>query len=283
VRLDNTDIRGGVRMDEYVKETLGEYLKREREARHISLEDIPIATRISSPFIRALEENDFGFFSQKEAIPGYLKLYARHLGLDYDDVLRRYTIQSELNERSRAFQQLPLFLDFASPIKQVSEKKWSWRRHATALIIAAVVAVTLTGASLYLYLVPGRTPDVEIREPVVPPPLAHKEPLPAEPALPPAPPAAPQETVAAATPSPPLNSPEPALAKAVGRPVEANAASPALPAEKSNRKKKVIGNRDSKRYHLPGMKYFDKVKAYHRVEFNSEEEAVKAGYSKARE
>jgi hypothetical protein len=48
-------------------------------------------------------------------------------------------------------------------------------------------------------------------------------------------------------------------------------------------KAKVIGNRDSKRYHLPGMKYYDKVMLYHRVIFNSEIEAIKAGYSKARD
>jgi tetratricopeptide (TPR) repeat protein len=53
-------------------------------------------------------------------------------------------------------------------------------------------------------------------------------------------------------------------------------------APSSNEKKiKVIGNRDSKRYHLPGMKYYNKVQAYHRVTFNSEEEAIKAGYHKA--
>ena len=46
---------------------------------------------------------------------------------------------------------------------------------------------------------------------------------------------------------------------------------------------KVIGNRDSKRYHLPGMIYYDKVQAYHRVTFNSEGEAIKAGYHKARQ
>ena len=48
-------------------------------------------------------------------------------------------------------------------------------------------------------------------------------------------------------------------------------------------KGKVIGNRDSKLYHLSGMKYYDKVLAYHRIEFASEEEAVQAGYRKARE
>jgi tetratricopeptide (TPR) repeat protein len=45
-------------------------------------------------------------------------------------------------------------------------------------------------------------------------------------------------------------------------------------------KVKVIGNRNSKRYHLPGMKYYDKVIEYHRVIFDSEEEAIKAGYRK---
>jgi cytoskeletal protein RodZ len=46
---------------------------------------------------------------------------------------------------------------------------------------------------------------------------------------------------------------------------------------------KVVGNSDSKRYHLPGMKYYDKVRASHRVIFNSEEEAIKSGYYKARQ
>ncbi len=60
-------------------------------------------------------------------------------------------------------------------------------------------------------------------------------------------------------------------------PVKTSPASPA-PAQKV----KVIGNRDSKRYHLPGMKYYNAVEAYHRVEFDSEADAIKAGYYKAR-
>jgi TolA-binding protein len=43
----------------------------------------------------------------------------------------------------------------------------------------------------------------------------------------------------------------------------------------------VIANIDSKRYHLPGMPFYNKVKKHHRVLFNSEEEAIKAGYYKA--
>jgi hypothetical protein len=44
---------------------------------------------------------------------------------------------------------------------------------------------------------------------------------------------------------------------------------------------KVICNRDSKRYHLPGMKYYHLVETHRRVEFSSEDEAIKAGYHKA--
>jgi tetratricopeptide (TPR) repeat protein len=44
---------------------------------------------------------------------------------------------------------------------------------------------------------------------------------------------------------------------------------------------KIIANSSSKNYHLPGMKYYDKVKAYHRIVFYSEEEAIAAGYQKA--
>jgi len=43
----------------------------------------------------------------------------------------------------------------------------------------------------------------------------------------------------------------------------------------------IVGNRDSKRYHLPGMAFYNRVEAYHRVEFRSEEDAIKAGYRKA--
>jgi hypothetical protein len=43
----------------------------------------------------------------------------------------------------------------------------------------------------------------------------------------------------------------------------------------------VIGNRDTKRYHLQGMRYYNKVKKYHRIYFNSEQEAIDNGYYKA--
>ena len=43
----------------------------------------------------------------------------------------------------------------------------------------------------------------------------------------------------------------------------------------------VIGNKDTKRYHLPGMPYYNKIKKYHRIYFDSEQQAIDKGYYKA--
>jgi hypothetical protein len=84
-------------------------------------------------------------------------------------------------------------------------------------------------------------------------------------------------------PAPPITAP---VAKVTPAPVPAPAPVPtSVPVPTSDPKTtqitKVIGNSDSKIYHLPGMKYYNAVKAYHRVEFDSEADAIKAGYNKA--
>jgi PilZ domain. len=82
-------------------------------------------------------------------------------------------------------------------------------------------------------------------------------------------------TKSATLPAPPIAAPVPApVPEATPVPVPASA-------PEATQKTKVIGNSDSKRYHLPGMKYYNAVKAYHRVEFDSEADAIKAGYNKA--
>jgi hypothetical protein len=73
-------------------------------------------------------------------------------------------------------------------------------------------------------------------------------------------------TESATLPALPVTAPVP---KVTPTPLPASAPAPA-PAPKTKQKTKVIGNSDSKIYHLPGMKYHNALKAYHRVEFDSE-------------
>jgi cytoskeleton protein RodZ len=71
-------------------ETLGQKLRKEREMRGISLDQIAQATRIQKQFLRALEENNFDILPAPVFITGFLRVYATHLGLDADAIITEY-------------------------------------------------------------------------------------------------------------------------------------------------------------------------------------------------
>ena len=102
-------------------ETLGQYLRRERESRSVSLEEVSKVTRISLPILESLERDDFESIPQKEFIPGFLRGYARHLGLPWDEILRRYRTQAELSGRKEKFHQLSLFPGSVPPLEETEK------------------------------------------------------------------------------------------------------------------------------------------------------------------
>jgi DnaJ-class molecular chaperone len=60
----------------------GEYLKRVREERGLTLEDAALSCRLSSEELRALEDEDHERFSDRTEVYRLLRRYARCLGLD---------------------------------------------------------------------------------------------------------------------------------------------------------------------------------------------------------
>jgi len=70
--------------------SFGDRLKKEREQRSISLDDISLSTKIGTRMLRALEEEKFeqlpgGIFNK-----GFVRAYARHLGLDEEQAVADY-------------------------------------------------------------------------------------------------------------------------------------------------------------------------------------------------
>jgi len=70
--------------------SFGERLRKEREQKNISLEDISLETKIGTRLLRALEEEHFdqlpgGIFNK-----GFVRAYARHLGLDEEQTVADY-------------------------------------------------------------------------------------------------------------------------------------------------------------------------------------------------
>jgi cytoskeleton protein RodZ len=74
--------------------TLGVWLRQTREAQGSSLEEVEAETRIRPRFLEALEQGNYGVFPGGTVqIRGFLRIYARHLGLSPDQVLARYDAQ----------------------------------------------------------------------------------------------------------------------------------------------------------------------------------------------
>ena len=71
-------------------DSFGERLKREREKRGVTLDEISVATKISTRMLRALEAEKFdqlpgGIFNK-----GFVRAYAQHLAMDEDQAVADY-------------------------------------------------------------------------------------------------------------------------------------------------------------------------------------------------
>jgi len=69
---------------------LGEFLRGERQARGISLQQIAADTRISMKMLQAIEEGDGEQLPAPVLIKGFLRAYAQRIDLDPEDVIVEY-------------------------------------------------------------------------------------------------------------------------------------------------------------------------------------------------
>lgn len=75
-------------MDE--RETLGSYLKNQRESKKISLREVAKNTRVREYILKAIEEDRYDHLPAATYVKGFLLAYAKYLRLDHNDVLLRY-------------------------------------------------------------------------------------------------------------------------------------------------------------------------------------------------
>ena len=75
-------------MDE--TETLGKYLRRERELRKISLRELSKNTRVREHLLKAIEEDRHDLLPSPTFVKGFLNAYAKYIGLDANEIILRY-------------------------------------------------------------------------------------------------------------------------------------------------------------------------------------------------
>jgi len=173
----------------------GADLRAARERLGWPIEDVSGALRIRLPHLEALEEGRIDLLPGNAYAVGFLRTYARTLGLDPDEIIRRFKAEaSEVNRQTE--------LIFPAPMPQRGLP-------AGAVILLGVVLAVGAYAGWYRLSGEGRLPP----ETVAPVPerlatLAEQAVPPPQPAAPPAP-----VVIAAAPPAPqptPAQEPEPA-------------------------------------------------------------------------
>jgi len=155
--------------------SFGTWLRRQREAREISLREIAERTKISMRYLQAMEEDRFEVLPAPVFAKGFLREYARYVGLSPDDVVNHYlSVQQpqasveggDSRGERRALGSWPQWLPLVLGI-------------ALLLGLAALLALLSDRWRQH------RAGAAEQRPPIVAPPATPVPPAPAVPAAPP--------------------------------------------------------------------------------------------------
>jgi cytoskeletal protein RodZ len=74
-------------------DSIGDFFKQVRETKGLTVDEVASKTRIRTDFVKALEEGNFAKLPDQVFARGFVRSYARSLGLDEEDAIHRF-IQS---------------------------------------------------------------------------------------------------------------------------------------------------------------------------------------------
>ncbi|HPD61628.1 MAG TPA: DUF4115 domain-containing protein, partial [Thermodesulfobacteriota bacterium] len=87
-------------------ESLGERLRRGREEKNISLDDVVQATKINKGILTAIENDQSDFLPPRVFVRGFIRSYARYVGLDEKELLDLYNETSAGKKTGRTSEEV---------------------------------------------------------------------------------------------------------------------------------------------------------------------------------
>ena len=135
--------------------SFGESLRREREMRGVSLEEICATTKINLRFLQALEAEDFAKLPGGIFTRSFLRAYADYLGLDTERILAEYQLVA------------PPVVEGISNFNKISLPQA--RRGSLGRFVPWLVAFPLLAVGYMLYRYSHRTPEIPVSVPVTAP------------------------------------------------------------------------------------------------------------------
>jgi hypothetical protein len=157
--------------------SFGEELRREREIRGISLKEIADATKISKRFLEAIERNDHRTLPAPVFTRGFVREYARYVGLNSEEMVNRYNFAAASDDRIEKPPQVEKYP--TTPVRDISPKPAPKRgipppyaRVDRNIVFMIVIAAALSAVAYWAVQYRGR--GRAEAEPVDPTPVASK-------------------------------------------------------------------------------------------------------------
>ena len=120
-------------------ESVGEFFRHVRETKGLTLDAVASKTCIHPDFLRALEDNNFARLPDQVFAKGFVRSYARSLGLDENDAMRRFgesagPFYEKQGEREQLRQK---------QVEDERRRKTSWQVVAGATVVGLLALVLL--------------------------------------------------------------------------------------------------------------------------------------------
>ncbi|HSK75559.1 MAG TPA: helix-turn-helix domain-containing protein [Thermoanaerobaculia bacterium] len=174
--------------------SFGDWLRRQREMREINLRDIAERTKISLRYLQAMEADRFDLLPAPIFAKGFLREYARYVGLSPDEVVNHYLAVQQPQESEDPKEDTKVRMR-AKPPKPMDPGQPSVRRtwsYGLVLTLAGLILLALVALAAWLADKRRDEPKAEqsapaMAAPPVPVPVAQavsSQPLPEEPKAP---------------------------------------------------------------------------------------------------
>lgn len=145
-------------------ESIGEFFKQVRDTKGLTLDDVALKTRIHPDFLIALEEGNFTKLPDQVFAKGFVRSYARSLGLDEEDAMRRFDGSAGAFYEKQAEREV-------LRLKQAEDDR---RKKTNRKVVLAAIAVALLGLILLMSrehnTVPPPRPPSDVEPPAITPP-----------------------------------------------------------------------------------------------------------------
>lgn len=146
--------------------SFGVWLRRQREARQISLREVADRTKISLRYLEAMEEDRFDVLPAPVFAKGFLREYARYVGLSPDEVVNHYlAVQQPQEGEDLEETMIGKVVKAAKAERKARTRSWGY---AVFVVLAALALLGLVW--LFSHLSQKRSEDSAASAP--PPPIA---------------------------------------------------------------------------------------------------------------